>query len=777
MRIIFILFVLINTFNLYSQDITIKILNNNDEVLINANVQINNKDVLSTDNKGIIHYTSDSNKDSINLKINYIGCSAIDTTINIRITQSIKIKLNCTVLLNEAVISAYYPVKRNTAVVLRLPQIKNQPVLFGEPDIFKTLQNKSGINFAYEGSSDFVVRGGGIGENLIILDNVPVYTGSHLLGLLTSFDVDYIKRVKIYKNGFPAKYSGRLSSVIDIETKKFDDIDKALKVKIGPISNSIYYSNSLNNKIKFEFSARKTLIDVFSLTYSKIFTENREKFIPNFYDIYLKLISKFNKNNQISISLTYPFDKILDGNYEKGQNSLLKTEGITRWSTPNYLINYYYVKNKAKIDISAGRTLYNYRGGLEELNIQKSDTSYYHLFSYKTSNTKTTLSTGISYLFNDKTKLSFGSKYQSTRLNVNSSDSFKNQYTNDSIATKSDVLHNYLSLNYESKFTSSNVGISILTFPDINYKTYIEPRVYLDLRLNRNKIYFSYSQMHQSELLIANRSIANYLKTWFPANSKYLPSKSTSYSIGYEYNVAKNINFNIELYYKQRNNLVYPKEGDLNYIMSKNIDGLLTNGKGVSKGFEISGYFKIGRKHKFDISYNLSKSSLLFPDLNNGNVFPDYFDRTHILKILYSLKINEHWSVFSQFTFMTGTPFTYITSMYPGPLFSPDQHVQTSGSVPNNVILYFENINNKRLPNYHRLDINTTKSFIFKKYPALLSFGIYNIYAHINPMFVEIRKSESFNPNIPNQYQKKLKYNIVSYFNFIPYINFTLTLK
>lgn len=342
------------------------------------------------------------------------------------------------------------------------------------------------------------------------------------------------------------------------------------------------------------------------------------------------------------------------------------------------------------------------------------------------------------------------------------------------MSQRSQNWQNYLSLNLEKPWTSSSLGLHVISLPGDDFLTVVEPRLYLDYRHAGHKWYFTWSRMHQTDHLIANRSIGIYLKTWIPSSTRYPPAQSDEYGLGYTWSFRSG-SIQAEVYYKKRSRLVHPQEGHLSFITKVNLDDLLHDGTGEARGMELSGSWYLGDKHKLEASYALSYSTLRFHELNNGEAFPDYFDRRHNVKVAHSWDLSEKWSFRSQFTLLSGVPFTYLQGIYPGLLYDPEKaFLISSGSVPYNTILYFEGLNNKRLPVHHRLDISANKKLKSKRWPSILGFGVYNTYARTNPMFVEINLAQSEPPLGRPTRVDQLKYNLVSYFNFIPYVNISI---
>ncbi|HLU93672.1 MAG TPA: TonB-dependent receptor plug domain-containing protein [Membranihabitans sp.] len=754
-----------------SQIVKGQVLSDDQKPLDQATVQILNiKQNLFTDHEGrfSVELEDNDNKDLI-FRISYTGCDRLDTTIQKEsILEPLIIQLACSNQIEEVVIRSFYPVKRNTSTVVTVDKIKNQPVLFGEPDVYKTLQSMPGINFGAEGSADLVVRGGSVSENLYVLDNIPLYAGSHLFGLMTPVNGDLLEEVHVYKNGFPAQYGGRLSSVVDMKSTPFDKMEKKLALRAGLLNNTVQFTDRIGEHVAINLSARRTLLDVASKFYSSVIHRTNDEVLPAFGDVYGKVSARIGEGQYVRASTLWTHDRFLDGS-EDGKTD---QEETFQWQTPTAMIGYSKVNDRSRISLDVGKSWYRYEAYSSYIVNQEPDIIR-DIESSGIRNEMTTAHLKGTYKLNEDMALTAGSQYSRKKYRNRNSFEEYDVRSGDTISLKSQTLQNYISLNFEKPWTSSSLGLHMISLPGDDFLTVVEPRLYLDYRLAGHKWYFTWSRMHQTDHLIANRSIGIYLKTWIPSSSQYPPAQSDEYGLGYSWSFGSG-SINAEFYYKNRTGLAHPQEGHLSFITKLNLDDLLHDGVGTAKGMELSGLWYIGDKHKLEASYSLSKSMLRFHDLNNGVSFPDYFDRRHNIKVGHSWNLSDTWKLHSQFTLLTGVPFTYLQGIYPGLLYDPKEASIISGSVPYNTILYFDGLNNKRLPAHHRLDISVHKKLKSKRWPSILGFGVYNVYARTNPMFVEITTAKSQPPLGRPTPNDQLKYNLVSYFNFIPYVNISI---
>ncbi len=762
---------------IYSQSIVIVIQDNTQNAIEGAIVFEKEMDATYMSNKeGTCSMKIPLNKKQLFLKVERIGYEVLDTLVVIQNTNiPIVLSLKSNTLINEVEVVGMRAVTRKAATIVPLSQIKNTPVLFGEPDIFKTLQTLPGIKFSVEGTSDFVVRGGNVGENLILIDGFPTNISSHLLGLISPIDADLVKSVNVYKGGIPAKFSGKLSSVIDIQTQSYKDIVSEMKLRVGLLSSSLVWSNKIGKRLAFNFVARRTLLDLFSKGKSAILQENG-KVTPFFYDLYGKISYTLSSRWTIDLSANQNKDYFNQSNSDEER---IFSEN-SNWKTPSIRSQIKYKDAKKEISLGASYNVYNYNFLMrQESSIVKDSIISNDLF-YNTNTKNLLLKLEGTYRFNDNISMSMGSKYDIGKYAYTF-----NRYDVklDTLNLASKFLNNYASLDVEYSNFSVNAGLNtFFSIPALAFKTYLEPRLYADYNYKSSKIFATFTKGYQSDHLASNRSIVNYLKIWVPSGVRNIvPSSSISYSLGYKY-TKQNLEFTAEVYNKIRSNLIHPKEGDLLFISNANINQLLNNGKGNSYGFELNTVYQFSNKLTINAAYTWSKSELLFASLNRGKAFPDYYDRRHTLYIGANHVLSNKWTINAGFSFSSGNPFTYLNGIYPSAGYKADDllgSIFSNGSIVPYVVFNVPSLNNKRVPDFHRLDITAEKKISFRGHSAALAFGVYNIYARKNPMFIrpKLVYNTIWNGNIGKPYVTGINYEIVSYFNFIPFISFQVDFK
>jgi len=697
-------------------------------------------------------------KTSMRLLVFAEGYASIDTLILLQDQRILQIELFRSVSFDEILIRGNAPSKRRSASIIPLSRIKTTPVLFGEADIFRALQTLPGINFSVEGTSDFVVRGGGVGENLVLIDGQPTYASSHLLGLLSPMDAEIVKSVEVYKGGFPARYGGKVSSVIDIKTREFTDMDKELTFRAGVLSNTLHYSDKLGQHVKFILSGRSTLLELLAQGIQALSkSENIQR--PFFYDAYGKIAINLGMYGEFSIlhnSNRNVFREESESNFFR-----------EAWSTPITSAQYAIKKGGTALEAGISSSRYTYINSHDQIESGIRFSTFRYDMDYSTISARIAARQKLANGF----VVSGGTLLQSSNYGQRSYLEFATP-PRDTLSSKATFWHNHLSLDWEQSWTSSSVGMNILFAPGSNLPILLEPRVYLDYRLRTSKFFSTFSVTHQTDHLIANRSIGGYLKIWLPASVAVPPARSAQYSLGYERDWSRG-HFSVEMYYKHRTSLVHPGEGDTYFLRSATIDDLLSNGIGKAYGLELAFDVQLGNNTRIYSAYTLGISRIYFPKLNSGQWFPDYFDRRHSFFSNLVHKTAKGWELNAAFTLNTGQPYTFVEGIYPVPSYNPDfSGISIGGGIPQGVSYAIPRLNNKRLPAHHRLDITLSKKMSIFKIPGFLSFGVYNLYARINPMFVRITSVKTTKPVDGGFiiYQSGLKYELVSYFNFIPFV-------
>ena len=632
-----------------------------------------------------------------------------------------------------------------------MKEIESIPVLFGERDVLKTIQLMPGVATGGEGSAGFFVRGGSADQNLILLDEAPVYNASHLLGFFSVFNSDAIKDLKLYKGGMPAEFGGRLSSVMDIKMKDGNSKELAVSGGIGLISSKLTIEAPIvKDKGSFIISGRRTYLDVFTAFSSN---ENIKKSTLYFYDLNLKANYRFGEKDRLFLSGYFGKD-VLGYEEQFGVNWGNSTATL-RW---NHLFN-----DKLFSNTSFIYSNYNYRIGIEAAE-----------FEISSKIQDLTIKEDIDFYLNDKNKIKFGGsvvhhtfapgEFANTGENsVLNELKIENRYSFESgiYASNEQKITELFSMTYGVRFSNfTQVGPGdIYSFNDdgsisdtTNYTNWqtvssyngIEPRLSAKYQLNEfSSLKASYARSNQYLHLLSNSSSGSPTDAWMPSSNNIKPELSDQVALGYFRNFKNNVyEFSVEAYYKILDNAIDYKNG-AEITLNPTVEGELLFGEGRAYGTEL---FLKKKKGKFTgwISYTLAKSEQRFDDLNRGEWYSAKQDRTHDLSIVGMYSLSERVKLSSTFVYYTGNAVTLPTGKY---------------QVDNQTINLYSDRNGSRMPNYHRMDIGLTlegkkykeiKNFetgeiekVKKKVESNWNFSIYNLYARENAYSLSFREKEN----------------------------------
>ncbi|HKJ81341.1 MAG TPA: TonB-dependent receptor, partial [Ignavibacteriaceae bacterium] len=532
-----------------------------------------------------------------------------------------------------------------------------------------------------------------------------------------------IKSITLTKGGFPARYGGRLSSVLDITMKDGNKENYQVEGGVGLLSANLTIQGPIEKgKSSFIISGRRSYFDLLSKPFFKNGIHGINYF---FYDFNGKLNYEIGKTDHLFIShfsgkdnAIYTGASSLNFNIDFGN-----TTNTIRWnhlfgsklfSNTSFIINDYHLG----LATSQGNYYSLLYTGIKDIT-GKSDFTYVPAPGHQ-------ILTGFNYTYHTLFPGAVSAKIPTSgsRFDINR-DSIQKKYSNEFAFYISDDIK-------MNEILSADYGIRIPVFkaPGKTY-SFIEPRITVKLSLNKTtSLKASFTEMNQFVHLVPSSTASFPTDIWLTSSSKVRPQHSTQFAIGFFKNFSdNNIETSAELYYKTMDNQVLFKEGT-QFTLTTNLEDVLTFGKGKSYGIELFVRKNSGRLTGW-ISYTLSKTSEKFPDLNYGKVFPFTYDRRHNLSVTSIYRLSKHWVFSADFTFYSGIAFT----LPGGKFFVPDD-----GSLYDGLYYDYTTRNNSRLRSYNRLDINFSnrkKGMIFNKnYERELSFGIYNLYSRQNPYFV-----------------------------------------
>ncbi len=716
--------------------------------------------------------------DSLYLEVSYIGYvkfkeMGFNRTNAFKIIQLVPMPdLTEVEIRNESISKSE---NRPNGYYFNLKAIKEIPSLLGETDILRAIQMVPGVQSSGENIGGFNVRGGGTDQNLVLIDGVPVYNIVHAFGLFSIINPGVVNSIELIKGGFSAKYNGRLSSILDIKLKDGNNQKISGKLNIGMLlSSGTIQGPFLKNKATFLVSFRRTYFDLLTVPYKKIsnrITSNTYVGQYYFYDINAKVNYKVGLRNKISLNYFTGVDRgrITEKQTFTDTSEILEKRQYLkdlRWSTMMSSAKWdYNVTDKVFMSTSAGITQYS-TSFEDELTWETKPKP-----EYKISSIEYTQSSGNSDLFLKSCfeinkfknhKITTGVEFIYHRFNTGTLTYHTregNQTMDTSIGQKqifSDEEVLYIEDTWKpNKHITFNLGVSLNS---INVKTtrytLIQPRFNGQYALSKN-IYFggSFTRMQQNMQILPNNSIGLPIDIWLPVTDELKPQNSDQVSLNAAFYIKKHFKLSIEGYYKTMKNLVELKEGAFFVFGGYEWDKSFYIGNGNAKGIEFMLEKHTG-KIKGWIGYALSKSVRQFDEINQGNSFPFKYDRRHQLSLFVKFpKTKRNWNISSSWVFSSGSPVTVPTSVY-----------TLNGKT------YYEltQRNNIRMSNYHRMDVSFTKTIKYERSTREWNIGIYNIYSHVNPLFI----STNF---LVNSSSAKLTFYEVGLLPLIPFISYEIS--
>ena len=648
-------------------------------------------------------------------------------------------------------------------IELEIDQIKTLPAFMGEVDIIKTIQLLPGVSSVSEGGQGFYVRGGGPDQNLVLLDEGVVYNAAHLFGFFSVFNVDAVKSVNLIKGGMPANFGGRMSSVLEVNMNEGNNKRFSYKGGIGAISSRLTIEGPLKkDKGSFIISGRRTYIDLIM----KAAIPDTSPFYGSsyfFYDLNVKLNYKLTDKDRIYLSGYYGKDMFtFDNKDDNFKVEMPWGNGIAalRW---NHLFT-----NKLFMNVTTTFSDYMFSFGSQQDEFRfalksgvrdigsKVDFTYY-------ANTKNRLKWGADYIYHTFTPTSVSAETDEVVFDTGEAQKlFSHEsalYILDEFDFNEKIRFNF-GLRYSmyhqvgpfTRYQKGGVGSVDTSFTYskgdlIKFYNGLEPRVSGRWLLpDKSSIKAGYSYNYQYVHLTSLSAVSLPTDIWYPTTDLAKPQKGWQASIGYFRNFLNDrIETSVEVYYKGMKNLIEYKEGALpGDDINDNTDNLLVFGKGWSYGLELFVKRSYGKLTGW-VGYTWSKTERVFPDLNNGKVFPAKYDRRHDLSVVANYKLNDRWTFGACFIFATGNTLTLPSSWY----------VQEQ-----NLLFNYGERNSTRMAPYHRLDISATlydKAYklktdlltgeeiqVKKKFRSNWAFSIYNAYNRANPFFLYVDNDGDF---------------------------------
>jgi len=691
---------------------------------------------------------------SYTLQLSYLGYAKQQHHITLSQSLNLDVELMPEGLQLEEVVIAAEAEDQNVSQVqmstlkLNIMEVKRMPQLLGEVDIIRSIQLLPGVSTVGEGATGFNVRGGNVDQNLILLDESPVYNSSHLLGFFSVFNADAIKDAKLYKGGIPANYGGRLSSVLDVRQKEGNNKQFSASGGLGLISSRLLLEAPLvKEKGSFMLAGRRSYMDLF-LKFSSDSAINSNTLF--FYDLNAKLNYSLGQRDRLYLSGYFGNDVF--GFQDAFRFQWGNQTGTLRW---NHLFS-----DKLFSNFTLIYSDYAYKIGVPEGSDSGTDPFDWtsHIINYN-------LKADFGYFINPNHTLDFGFSSLLYRFKPGEVDFLgENPNFDDFQLEHEHALESGIYVNHEMNAGEKlqlQLGLRYSLFQNIGpglvyqygeglprsegnitdtlqyasrqlIKQYggLEPRAALNLRLgSQHALKASYNLTRQYIHLISNTTSATPIDVWKPSGTYIKPAIANQWALGYFRNFGDNaFEASLELYYKTFANLVDYKDG-AQLLFNRTLETELLTGKGRAYGLEFLLRKQKGRLTGW-LSYTLSRTERKVPGINQGKYYPANYDKTHELTLTANWQLNERWDFSANFAFASGRPITY-----------PDARYTFDGIVVPN----YSNRNGARTPAYHRLDMAANlnpKKKEGKRWEGSWNFGVYNVYARKNPYSIFFRQNE-----------------------------------
>jgi hypothetical protein len=698
-------------------------------------------------NAGIISneygfYSLSLPKGNFTVVVSQVGYETLIQKIKLDSSQTINFSLQTKNVLKEVVVESS---RKNDNLIkaqmgtetINMAAISKVPVIFGEKDLLKTIQLLPGVKSAGEGNSGFFVRGGGADQNLILLDEAPVYNATHLLGFFSTFNSDAIKDATIIKGNSPSQYGGRLSSVLDVKMKEGNNQDYTVNGGIGLISSKVSIEGPLQkNKSSFILSGRRTYADVF-LKATEKFKDN----ILYFYDLNAKANYQINAKNKIYVSGYFGRDELGLGQ-DFGIDWGNKT-GTIRWNKiiSNKLFlntSFIYSDYNYNVKLKNGETNFNINSEIKDVNLKQDYTLY--------TNTQNTLRFGFNTILHNIRPSTFSGTVINSVAKTG-----RNGLENAFYLTNNYKATNQLTIDYGMRlsmytlmggdvyniYQNGVVSSSIKLAPSSFGKTYanLEPRITTNFRIDDEKsIKAGYARNVQHLHLLSNSVASSPSDQWIGNSYNIKPEIADQISVGYVTKVFKsNFEFTTEAYYKHLQNQIDYKDGaEINTV--SDVESVLLYGIGRAYGLELLLKKKEGRLTGW-IGYTLSKTERKIEGINGNNWYNARQDRTHDISVVGIYDVNDRWSISGVFVYNTGDAVTYPTGKY---------------NLQGQTLYQYAARNANRMPAYHRLDFSATyEKNKTKRMHGSWNFSLYNVYGRENAFRISFKDD----PNDPTRTQ------------------------
>ena len=720
------------------------------ETLIGAGATVG-KDGAVTNNFGFYSLSVPRTAGKVDITYSYVGYTTQTISVPAQKDTTVNVTLVPGASLEEAVVTAQresgIDATKMSAIEVPIAAIKSAPALFGEADVLKTIQMLPGVQGGTEGFSGLYVRGGGPDENLLLLDGIPVYNAEHMLGIFSVFQPEAVKKVTLYKGAFPARYGGRISSILDVRTNDGNLYETHGSIGISMISDKLHLEGPIwKGKTSYSISARG-MHSIFLTPILKLTGFDGNYF---FYDLDAKLTHRFSDRDRLYFNVYNGLDDFYyrykddsstfsGGNLTENQHLSIRwgnTVSALRWNhvmspklfaNTTVAYNHYKMKMGSELvsqEVHQNGTIdndqykFDYRSGMRDW-VAKVDFDY-----TPTSNQQVKF--GADYTYHTFIPETLSTYFQETSGGMVQLDTTITMKSNGaqighevSLYVEDDIkLGNRLTLN---------PGVHASLF-GTQGKTYwsLEPRMSAKLNFTPDwAVKASYSRMSQYVHLLSSSQLSLPVDLWVPITKNIRPETSNQYSLGLYYNGIPGWEFSLEGYYKSIDNVLEYKEGVAFLFDSSGWENKVEVGSGRAMGLELFIEKTMGKTTGW-LGYTLAKSDRLFSTINHGERFPYRYDRRHNINLVVNHKFNDKFDFSATWNYASGGVTTLPERRVA--MISPSGDIQYTDFVTSR--------NNYRLPSSHTLNLGFNFHKKHNRGEGIWNLSVYNAYNHMNPSLV-----------------------------------------
>ncbi|MBR2227446.1 MAG: TonB-dependent receptor [Bacteroidales bacterium] len=769
------------------------------ETLIGAGATVG-KDGAVTNNFGFYSLSVPAKSGKTDVTYSYVGYTSLTISVPMSKDTVVNVTLVPGASLEEAVITAQkesgIEATKMSAIEVPIAAIKSAPALFGEADVLKTIQMLPGVQGGTEGFSGLYVRGGGPDENLLLLDGIPVYNAEHMLGIFSIFQPEAVKKITLYKGAFPARYGGRISSILDVRTNDGNMYETHGSFGVSMISDKLHLEGPLwKGKTSYSVSGR----GMHSLLLTPILKLTGFDGNYFFYDLNAKLTHRFSDRDRLYFNVYNGLDDFYyksKDDYGNGMTggSITDTQNLgIRWGNTVAALRWNHVMSpKLFANTTVAYNRYKMKMGSDlvsqESRADGTIDNYQYNFDYRSGMRDWVAKVDFDYTPTPSQQVKFGAGYTFHTFIPETLTTYAQESSGGAVQLDTTITmkSNGAQIGHEvSLYVEDDIrlGNRLTLNPGVHAslfgtqgKTYwsLEPRMSAKLNFTPDwAVKASYSRMSQYVHLLSSSQLSLPVDLWVPITKNIRPETSNQYSLGLYYNGIPGWEFSLEGYYKSINNVLEYKEGVAFLFDSSGWENKVEVGSGRAMGLELFIEKTMGRTTGW-LGYTLAKSDRLFPTINHGERFSYRYDRRHNVNLVLNHRLNEKFDFSATWNYASGGATTLPERRVA--MISPSGEIQYTDFVTSR--------NNYRLPSSHTLNLGFNFHKKHNRGEGIWNLSVYNAYNRMNPSLVlksnsenEMMTSRWDGSRTPQQFKQvsEVQLKKITLLPFFPSVGYTRT--